>query len=147
MTIEEKRKALDEFCKTHNDYCDGCVLNDRTSCHFDASDIEIEDLYGIVFEGKNIVRSGQKVDCECSELTARAVKSDEINHPDRYNSGGFECIDVMLAVFGYEAVRNFCILNAFKYIWRHKQKGGAEDIKKAVWYLNKFVELEELPDD
>lgn len=75
------------------------------------------------------------------------VQHDEINHPDRYNNGGFECIDVMLAVFGKEAVQNFCILNAFKYIWRHKQKGGAEDIKKAVWYLNKFVELEELPDD
>ena len=75
------------------------------------------------------------------------IHHNEINHPDRYNSGGFECIDVMLAVFGKEVVQNFCILNAFKYIWRHKQKGGAEDIKKAVWYLNKFVELEELPDD
>lgn len=69
------------------------------------------------------------------------VQHDEINHPGRYNSGGFECIDVMLAVFGNGAVQNFCILNAFKYIWRHKQKGGAEDIKKAVWYLNKFIEL------
>lgn len=75
------------------------------------------------------------------------VQHDEINHPDRYNSGGFECIDVMFAVFGYEAVQNFCILNAFKYVWRHKQKGGAEDIKKAVWYLNKFVELEEVHND
>ena len=75
------------------------------------------------------------------------VQREEINHPDRYISGGFECIDVMLAVFGEEAVQNFCVLNAFKYIWRHNQKGGAEDIKKAVWYLNKFVELEEMCDD
>lgn len=30
-----------------------------------------------------------------------------------------------------------------KYIYRHKRKNGMEDIKKAIWYLNKYVELEE----
>ena len=66
---------------------------------------------------------------------------EEINHPDRYAGGKFECIDVMLDVFGADAVKHFCILNAFKYIWRAEKKNGVEDIKKAVWYLNKFIEL------
>lgn len=66
---------------------------------------------------------------------------DEINHPDRYAGGKFECIEVMADVFGKEAVKDFCLLNAFKYIWRQEKKGGVEDVKKAVWYLNKYIEL------
>lgn len=66
---------------------------------------------------------------------------DEINHPDRYAGGKFECIEVMADVFGEEAVKHFCLLNAFKYIWRQEKKGGVEDVKKAVWYLNKYIEL------
>ena len=72
---------------------------------------------------------------------------EEINHPDRYAGGKFECIDVMLDVFGADAVKHFCILNAFKYIWRAEKKNGVEDIKKAVWYLNKFIELGGVDDE
>ena len=68
-------------------------------------------------------------------------KDEEINHPDRYAGGKFECIDIMLDVFGKEAVKHFCLLNAFKYIWRQEKKGGVQDTKKAVWYLNKYIEL------
>ena len=66
---------------------------------------------------------------------------DEINHPDRYAGGKFEWIEVMADIFGEEAVKHFCLLNAFKYIWRQEKKGGAQDVKKAVWYLNKYIEL------
>lgn len=68
---------------------------------------------------------------------------DEINHPSRYAGGQYECIDVMVDVFGVEAVKHFCLLNSFKYIWRAEHKNGVEDIKKANWYLNKYVELSE----
>lgn len=68
-------------------------------------------------------------------------KQEEINHPSRYNNGKYECIDVMQDVFWKEAVKHFCLLNAFKYIWRQEHKGGTEDVKKAVWYLNKYIEL------
>ena len=66
---------------------------------------------------------------------------DNVNHPQHYETGGFECIDVMLETQGVEAVKNFCICNAFKYLYRHKRKNGAEDIKKARWYIDKFIEL------
>jgi hypothetical protein len=49
----------------------------------------------------------------------------------------------MGAIFGKVAVKRFCLLNAFKYIWRCGRKNGVEDVKKAIWYLNKWVELEE----
>lgn len=66
-----------------------------------------------------------------------------VNHPDHYNQNGYECIDIMLATQGIDAVKSFCLCNAFKYIYRHREKNHVEDIKKAIWYLNKFIELEE----
>ena len=66
---------------------------------------------------------------------------DEINHPDRYAGGKFECIDVMADVFGKETVKHLCILKAFKYIWRQEKKGDVKDVKKDVWYINKYIEL------
>lgn len=71
-----------------------------------------------------------------------ATAPDSVNHPSHYETNGIECIDAMTAAQGVDAVQDFCICNAFKYIWRHKHKNGAEDIKKAVWYLNKWLELE-----
>lgn len=64
---------------------------------------------------------------------------DNVNHPSHY-TGRYECIDVMQDVFGNEATDNFCLCNAFKYIWRARKKNGLEDVKKAVWYLNKYIE-------
>lgn len=72
---------------------------------------------------------------------AKPPKDEEINHPSRYAGSKYECIDIMLDVFGVEAVKDFCLLNAFKYIWRQEKKGGVDDCKKAVWYLNKYIEL------
>ncbi len=68
--------------------------------------------------------------------------ADMVNHPSHYDTGKFECIDVMLETQGVEAVKDFCLCNAFKYLYRCKRKNGLEDIKKAIWYLNKLVELE-----
>ena len=68
--------------------------------------------------------------------TAEDMKPDTVNHPAHYTSGcGFECIEMMEMVFGKEAVHDFCTLNAFKYLWRYRQKGGTDDIGKAKWYL------------
>lgn len=68
--------------------------------------------------------------------------ADMVNHPPHYAEGGIECIDAMISAMGVEAVKNFCLCNAFKYVWRCRNKNGAEDIQKAIWYLNKYLELE-----
>jgi hypothetical protein len=66
---------------------------------------------------------------------------DPVNHPDHYETGKFECIEVMEEVFGADALKEYCLINAFKYLYRCKRKGRTvEDVKKAIWYLNKFVE-------
>ncbi|MFQ9403282.1 MAG: DUF3310 domain-containing protein [Eubacterium sp.] len=69
--------------------------------------------------------------------------NDNVNHPSHYATGKYECIDVMLEIFGVEAVKTFCLLNAFKYNYRTGNKNGLEDIKKAKWYIDKYIELSE----
>lgn len=68
---------------------------------------------------------------------------DPIDHPAHYEGNtSLECIDVMEIAFGAEAVGNFCLCNAFKYLWRYKHKGGKEDLRKAKWYLDRFEVIE-----
>lgn len=69
------------------------------------------------------------------------VACTDVNHPSHYNHGNIECIDAMESAFGRTAVEDFCIINAFKYLWRSRDKGGIKDINKAIWYLNKYKEL------
>jgi len=87
------------------------------------------------FAGK--VYSGWKGNPTDTELaqTAEDMKPDTVNHPTHYTECSLECIDVMLAVFGRKAVTDFCILNAFKYMWRYEHKNGLEDLQKAERYL------------
>lgn len=75
---------------------------------------------------------------QCEEINK---EEDIINHPMHYTHGGMECIDEMILIFGKEAVKNFCICNAWKYRKRALFKNGEEDIKKSDWYLKKYKEL------
>ncbi len=68
---------------------------------------------------------------------------EKVNHPLHYATGQFECIDVMRECLGVEVVKAFCLGNAFKYLYRQGRKNGIEDVKKASWYLNTFLQLEE----
>lgn len=72
--------------------------------------------------------------------------NDNVNHPNHYQ-GANECIDVMEAMFGREAVKAFCRCNAFKYRFRADKKNGAEDIKKAEWYETRLIEMNEQDND
>ena len=67
-----------------------------------------------------------------------------VEHPQHYNQGSIECIDAMKSAFGVDEVSSFCKLNAFKYIWRAKNKFNTlEDLKKARWYIDKIIEIQE----
>lgn len=63
------------------------------------------------------------------------TSSDNIN-PNHYKSQcSLECIEAMLMSFGGTVVYDFCICNAWKYMWRYQNKNGKEDLTKARWYL------------
>ena len=93
---------------------------------------------------EHIIRSTVKDFCEGiskketneedKDLTSN-VKCNSVVHPNHYNSGKYECIEVMKEVFGEEAVKLFCAMNAFKYLWRYNKKNGEEDVAKACNYL------------
>lgn len=68
-------------------------------------------------------------------------EKENVNHPEHYQ-GKHECIDIMKALFGAEAVKGFCKCNAFKYRFRANKKNGEEDIKKAEWYEEYLMEME-----
>lgn len=68
---------------------------------------------------------------------------DNVN-PQHYKlPSGMQVVDLELATMGKEALMNHCLCTAVEYILRHKQKNGGEDIRKAHWWLSKYIELEE----
>ena len=69
----------------------------------------------------------------------------QIDNPTHYQSMvaglDIDAISCMRAAFGDEAVANFCICNAMKYLFRFKSKGGNQDLLKCEWYIDKYLEL------
>lgn len=67
---------------------------------------------------------------------------DQVNHPKHYNNYPIEAIEMMIRIWGKEKVKDFCIMNAFKYRMRMGFKGNMqEDFDKEQWYLNKAKEF------
>lgn len=104
----------------------------------------INRLLGNYKELEDSVRSTVKDFCEGiskketneeDKSSASDTKCNSVVHPNHYNSGKYECIEVMKEVFGDEAVKLFCAMNAFKYLWRYSKKNGEEDVAKACNYL------------
>lgn len=61
---------------------------------------------------------------------------DLVNNPPHYNHGGIETIDYIEA-----KELNFHLGNAVKYISRANHKGTPiEDIRKAIWYLERELD-------
>ena len=62
-----------------------------------------------------------------------------VNHPTHYNlPGRKECIVEMEELFGLEATATFCLMNAYKYLYRAGNKvhnSKEQDVDKAMWYF------------
>ena len=68
---------------------------------------------------------------------AKSTKYDPVSHPEHYNShtSGIECIQVTEHM-------SFNLGNAVKYIWRcYSKHDPVEDLRKAVWYLQREIQL------
>lgn len=61
--------------------------------------------------------------------------TDSVHQPAHYTSDRFgcECIEITRHM-------TFTAGNAVKYVWRHAEKGGVEDLRKALVYLRWHVE-------
>ena len=70
---------------------------------------------------------------------------DPVNSPKHYADGnGIECIEAIEASMSMEEFKGFLKGNVQKYVWRYAQKNGAEDLKKAKWYLERLITLREM---
>lgn len=152
----DEKTAVDEFpcsncfrCSGNQDHPDRYVrtgvLTKGSSC--DGCKYELEDPESTPC--KNCIYTHPSGDYPnlYETATVQAGKTDEpvndpVNHPAHYaDSCSLECLQVMEVTFGRQAVISFCMCNAFKYMWRYKNKNGLEDLKKAEWYLNKAESL------
>lgn len=76
--------------------------------------------------------------------------SDPIN-PNHYQRDGMECIDaIKAAVQNLSGAEAYCTGSAIKYLWRWKEKGGKDDLNKAIWFIKDMIaeiEDQELQDE
>ena len=131
MTREQKEKLFNKLCMKQGyglSNCSKCsefvndLCNRKNTSEFTDEELDVA------------LRDMEKDDPGQHEF-------DAVERPAHYASTSIECIDAMVETQGVDAVKSFCVCNAFKYLWRHNSKNGDEDIKKANWYLNKAVEL------
>ena len=69
--------------------------------------------------------------------------NDAVEHPSHYSQTRIECIDAIEACIEpyKDTVDAYLTSNALKYLWRHEfKKNPIEDLKKAVWYINRIIE-------
>lgn len=101
------------------------------------------DKPGIKFDCskcRSYIRGYYKLPTNTPTNTPTEPEHDAVNHPAHYTAGGIECIEALKAattrLTGIEAV---CTANAIKYLWRWKEKNGTEDLKKAIWYIERLI--------
>jgi len=72
------------------------------------------------------------------------IPTDEVSHPQHYTSGSIETIDVINSICKTDNLtpfEGFLVGNVIKYVSRYKRKNGVIDLRKAVWYLHKLIDV------
>lgn len=112
-------------------------------CEQKETEQECDTPYNGAIKKKSIKHKKYVEQMKGEHKTMEEIKvNDSVNHPGHYEGHtSIECIDAMILTFGVKRTAEYCVQNAYKYIWRHENKNGIEDLKKAEWYLNKFDEL------
>lgn len=60
---------------------------------------------------------------------------------------GSDSMDLIAKILGKEQFKGFLRGNALKYLIRYEQKGGIDDLYKAMDYIERLAELEEEPEE
>jgi hypothetical protein len=74
-------------------------------------------------------------------MTARLPRKEMVAHPDHYNRGGVECMQVSAAmVTGWSPQAAYRLGQAHDYIFRHAHKGQpVQDLEKAVFWIQQHI--------
>lgn len=86
------------------------------------------------------------IQCEksCGYEETRTTNNDVVNHPDHYNTGAFEVYDYIVDKLSPEELKGYIKGNVLKYVSRENYKGKTQDLRKAAWYLNRYLERMDL---
>ena len=148
MTTKEMRRELWKYCGEFDLCGDGCRLRNPNngSCRWDDfSDESTEDCYWF------LVNEGLISKPEQPEINFVKVErndeveptGDAVQHPSHYTHGGIERIEAIRASMTADGFCDYCKGNIIKYIWRWRDKGGAEDLRKASVYLGWLINAAE----
>lgn len=154
MNREEKKEWLKKY-KDRIKIGFNCGGIDCCNCPFLGTicgvNKEMDDLLFEVFAEENgYIKKVEleKIAADPSKIgpmiTVKDTTDKQLN-PDHYRSGKLQIIEQMLILFGLDAVKTFCLLNAFKYHSRAGLKGDAIlDHKKADWYMRLYDRIKVL---
>jgi hypothetical protein len=62
---------------------------------------------------------------------------------DAVNPAHYRGDRVMRIIEEFGLHQSFCLGNVVKYVLRHRDKNGIEDLKKARWYLDREIAFQE----
>tara|TARA_Y100001937_G_scaffold127023_1_gene197883 strand:+ start:29 stop:487 length:459 start_codon:yes stop_codon:yes gene_type:complete len=121
--------------------------NDELSNGFSQAENPLNGFRISEFENREVTKTME--DCTdgfCPMPTAASVDNnlhffDPVEKPIHYAASSVECIDAIEAQLTPEEFRGYLKGNVAKYMWRERQKGGIESLKKAKWYLSKLIGL------
>lgn len=141
----EKTGSSDElnclnFSKSDEDDLDKAIKWILDTTEFEGEVRTIDELYKAikqVQESKDLDKAHNINKLADNVTKLNNSLKDNVNHPSHYNDGKIEVIE-----FIEDKKLGFCLGNAIKYIARAGKKDKskeAEDIKKAIWYLNRYL--------
>ena len=104
--------------------------------------LRMKDIY------QSLVPDGKDIEEEIKPENTKQVYTDlepkndyDFINPNHYKKGSKEVYEMMIDVFGIEAYKKFCEMNAFKYRMRLGNKPGEDvqrELDKIKWYEDKM---------
>ena len=143
MTIDEMRNKLTEYCYGFIHCENGCRLRKPGGfCRWnDLSDESTEDCYHFLI-AEGLIGKPEQPEINFVKVERNdevEPTNDTVQHPSQYTQGGIECIDAIKASMTADGFCDYCKGNIIKYIWRWRDKGGVEDLRKASVYLDWLI--------
>jgi hypothetical protein len=104
-----------------------------------AEDKYIDAVESLYKKPTRLLESVRKMKTTLDALDKIKDRPDPVNHPPHYKTGGVDTIDFIEA-----KDLNYRLGNVVKYVSRAGKKGDPiEDLKKALWYLDREINARE----
>ena len=136
VLVKEFDLELDCCGCPHDTKCEGIYCDDAFVEYLEQN-IEVNESDLKTVEIKEKANTKETLQ-ETLDEVKEPVENDNINHPSHYTDGNIEVMD-----FIEDKQLNFARGNVIKYVSRAGKKDPnkeLEDLKKAMWYLNREIE-------